>query len=560
MNVGFWAAILLSTLTGVFLLRIIVAEPDEKNMNPSVIAMLGAGIGTGLTSCVYFLLMMTALTDFVLLIDALLCVIVGALFFYRRNALGIGSGELPAINPSHKEGLRQLMKTASIGAILKIFRGQNFLNAGETVSRGFHAKTGFEKVLIAVFCVEAAAFVAAFIFAFLKEPHGRWDAWLIWNMHARFLFRAGEAWQGVFSVPMDWSHWDYPLLLPLSIVRSWKYASAEDIYAPALFAALFVLLTAGLLLGSVSSLRSRLAGIPAAMILLGTPFLILMGISQFADVPFSFFVLATAFLLFSAQRREGEASRLFMLAGITASLAAWVKNEGLLFFLVVALTIAVSGALKRGLKETTAKLAWFLAGAAPVMLVVITFKIGLAPPNDLTEGFRLGEAAWAKLADWSRYATIAKAFFVTALNFTAGPVDLRAGLMKINPGLVNIFLPVAWLFFIGFCPDKKERGAAATLGALLSLMVGGYFFVYLLTPLPLEYHIATSLNRLFLQLWPATIFLFFVLSGDPKISWEAQAKGPTVGGHSGAKRKRKQKSNRSGKSNRPGQLNDPLHF
>ncbi len=44
-------------------------------------------------------------------------------------------------------------------------------------------------------------------------------------------------------------------------------------------------------------------------------------------------------------------------------------------------------------------------------------------------------------------------------------------------------------------------------------MLIGYFFVYVLTPLDLAYHLATSLNRLFLQLWPGVIFLFFMIAG-----------------------------------------------
>ena len=61
----------------------------------------------------------------------------------------------------------------------------------------------------------------SFLIAYLKEPHGKWDAWLIWNMHARFLYRGGDAWREAFASGLDWSHWDYPLLLPLSIVRGW---------------------------------------------------------------------------------------------------------------------------------------------------------------------------------------------------------------------------------------------------------------------------------------------------------------------------------------------------
>jgi hypothetical protein len=49
-------------------------------------------------------------------------------------------------------------------------------------------------------------------------------------------------------------------------------------------------------------------------------------------------------------------------------------------------------------------------------------------------------------------------------------------------------------------------------------MLIGYFFVYVLTPLDLGYHLTTSLNRLFLQLWPSVIFLCFMIAGSPETS------------------------------------------
>src|SRR5438105_4139374 len=38
-----------------------------------------------------------------------------------------------------------------------------------------------------VFFVVVAAAVTGFILLGFKEPHGAWDAWSIWNLHARFL-------------------------------------------------------------------------------------------------------------------------------------------------------------------------------------------------------------------------------------------------------------------------------------------------------------------------------------------------------------------------------------
>ena len=45
----------------------------------------------------------------------------------------------------------------------------------------------------------------------------------------------------------------------------------------------------------------------------------------------------------------------------------------------------------------------FLAGAMPVLLIVLYFKLRLAPANDLVAGFSLAALA-DKLFDWDRYA------------------------------------------------------------------------------------------------------------------------------------------------------------
>ncbi|MHB8090075.1 MAG: hypothetical protein ACYDH8_00475 [Syntrophales bacterium] len=481
----FGVSLLLSLATGFFVIRLLLPEPAGERGSLPFQLFLGAGIGIGLSSCVYFLCMAAGITGLAPLLDGSLCLFSGALAFYIRR-------------PAKRTGGNAL--------------------AGRT-------KNGL--LLLTIFSVELAASCGAFFFAFLKEPHGRWDAWLIWNMHARFLARSGEAWREVFSLPMDWSHWDYPLLLPLSIVRGWKYAGAEGIYIPAALAFIFFLLTAGLLLFAVSRLQNLAGGLLATMLLLATPFFILMGISQFADIPFSFFVLATIVLLFLPEHFPEKGFGPLILAGIAAGLAAWTKNEGLLFFLIAALVLATATAFKRGGKAAAVRSGWFLAGALPILLFVIYFKMQLAPPNDLATGFAADASGWSKLTDLGRYGTIAKAFFITGLNFTQGPVDLRIG-MKLNFGAVNILLPVAWLWFMGVNRDPKNRMGVICAAAILLLMLSGYFAVYLLSPLPLDYQIATSLNRLYLQLWPSIVFLFFMMANQPENDWRYPRKSPAA--------------------------------
>ena len=66
--------------------------------------------------------------------------------------------------------------------------------------------------------------------------------------------------------------------------------------------------------------------------------------------------------------------------------------------------------------------------------------------------------------------------------------------------------------------DPALRASVAALG----LTLAGYFAIYVITPRDLYWHLRFSLNRLFLQLWPTVIFLFF-LSLSHQTSIESQS-------------------------------------
>ena len=55
-------------------------------------------------------------------------------------------------------------------------------------------------------------------------------------------------------------------------------------------------------------------------------------------------------------------------------------------------------------------------------------------------------------------------------------------------------------------PNPAFRSSVLTL----ALTLCGYFAVYVITPNDLYWHLRFSLNRLFLQVWPTVIFLFFL--------------------------------------------------
>jgi hypothetical protein len=481
----FIASLLIPMATGALLAFLFCPSLKNSAAGRAFGLFAGSGLGLGIASCIAFLCLPAGVTRSLPIVDLGVALLVGVVYFIASRRPAVGRDR-----PRPETG--------------RLSRFQIFL-AG-------------------IFSLELIASATSFILAFLKEPHGRWDAWLIWNLHARFLFRGGNHWREAFASGLDWSHWDYPLLLPLAIARSWNYMGGESLPVPAVMAALFTFLTLGLLCSSLALLRDMSQGFLAGMILLGTPFFIAMGAAQFADIPLAFFILLTlALLLVPARSAEGGEGAL-ILAGLAAGMCAWTKNEGLLFLPVATAglfgTMVPTGGWRQAFRRTAA----FLAGALPVLLIVFSFKLRLAPVNDLMAGFSL-ESLSGKLLDWDRYAVIARAFFITGISFTQGLIDVRAG-MHLNPGAVNIILLAVYLLYAGIRIGREDRPGLLQTGAILLLMPAGYFLVYVMTPLDLAYHLATSLNRLFLQLWPSVILLVFMIAGTP----EEAVNKPAAGG------------------------------
>jgi hypothetical protein len=118
--------------------------------------------------------------------------------------------------------------------------------------------------------------------------------------------------------------------------------------------------------------------------------------------------------------------------------------------------------------------------------------------------------------------------FAAEKTFTNADVPLAFFLLAT---LVLLFLPAR---------SPENRSGAPVLA--------GYFFVYVMTPLDLGYHLATSLNRFFLQLWPSVIFLFFMTAGAPETAASA---GDRPGPRSA------QPKTRPAKGNKPKRIQEP---
>ncbi len=356
---------------------------------------------------------------------------------------------------------------------------------------------------LAVFLVGAATFALASA----CWPHGDWDAWSAWNLHARFLYRGGEQWTGLFAEPLKWSHPDYPLLLPASVMRSWVFAGGETVAGPILVAFVFAAGIVLLLYSGLALLRGKLRASVAAMVLVGTPFFMGHAAAQYADVPLAFFYLATLVLLCLADRESADSRGLLALAGLACGMAAWTKNEGLLFMACILLARTWTSARTSGVRACWSRMRPLLAGLLPVALIILFFKIAYAPPNDI-----LGPAGRASALERvltpSRYATIGEWFLKEAFAFGRWE---ELPFIPVSP--VPLLLGALVLF--GIKPDARRLPGPATAAWTLALTLAGYFFIFLITPNTLEWQLSSAGGRLLIQLWPSALFVFFMVIRDP---------------------------------------------
>ncbi len=354
------------------------------------------------------------------------------------------------------------------------------------------------RLLVAAVSVTALGAAATFTAQTARFPHGMWDAWAIWNLRARFLFRGADRWRDGLSPLIGWSHPDYPLLLPLTVARGWMYVGGEGVAIPIAGAALFTVAGVAVAGSGVTVLGGPARGLLAALLLLGTPAFAVRGALQEADIPLALLLLSTVVLIAIRERQRGRAGRLGALAGLTIGLAAWAKTEGLL--MLVASLVAYLGATRRviGRRASIRHVAPLVLGAAPAFFLALLHRVWLAPPSEyLTQSVT---SLATRVADPGRYVTIARAFLV--------------GVLDLGGWIVGIVGVMALLYLVlGAHLAAENRVALRTGLGVLGLTLGGYFAAYLISPYDLRWHLGTSLSRLLLQLWPTAVFVFALTVG-----------------------------------------------
>lgn len=452
-------AIFPSIMIGIAVVQLLMPETNPPRIILKV--FLGVGLGMGITSCLFYF---------------------WRLFF-----------------PAQQTGYSYIELAILIvlwGAV--IWRG--FPGSDSAISNKPELNSIILWVLIAALAVMTVLAAKSFIGYQEANPHGAYDAWAIWNLHARMLFRGGEFWQSGFSIHLY--HADYPLLLPASIARVWFLLQEETYRTSMLIPVVYVASMVGLLFSVLFIARSLLQAAFGAVVLTGTAWFIEVASFQYADLPLAWYILATGSMLYLFWRSKGTDKGELVLGGLAAGLAAWTKNEGILFLAVVTVIVLATLWLSNrnnGSKHFLRSIFIYGGGMLLPLWALLSFKLGLAPPNDLVSGQNKFWVMQA-LTDVKRYQEVFQ--YLSAVIFDTWQFWMLVGVL---------------LYLVGAGPDVRIVGERTSLGVILTVfcvMFAAVIGIYLLSPWTPEIHIRTSAGRVLLQLYPLFLLNIFLMGND----------------------------------------------
>ncbi len=319
------------------------------------------------------------------------------------------------------------------------------------------------------------------------DSFGGQDAWYIWNVKARFLYHAQENWTLTFDKVAG--HRDYPLLLPITVARAWCYVGDDGPVGPRTVSIVFFVLWVTTIFTGAVKLRDVRAAIVGLMMFVMMPWVLRDAVCQYADIPVSAYMSGALLATVIAWEQPGQPRRWLILAGLLAAAAAWTKNEGAAFCVILLLVGTACLLISRTRRSS---LPWLWAGAAGVLIVLLWMKLGYAPRSIQLQAPD-SESRWAALLDPQRQAQLWRAFKFAALHHVGGSLWLIALLWLLLRGVRMGATAAMWLLVL--------LGQAAVCG-----------LVYLLTPYDIGWQLSTSFTRVVGQIWPMMALLPVVLA------------------------------------------------
>jgi len=306
----------------------------------------------------------------------------------------------------------------------------------------FVTRTAFPRLNLLIIAVLLVAF---FVIAVRPERiYGNWDAWAIWNVKARAVYFLG--WDMIRS-PI-FHHPDYPPLLPIIGALLMRIFGDTPLVIVAVHGVLLAIL---LLLPRWRWWALLIVGVISVQ----------YALTQYADL----FIAVTLLAATVTFQRKQDAQ-----LGLILGISLFVKNEGMV--------IALSFILMRVLVERRLPLRSMVV-LSPFVIALGVYKYWVGAPSEFFEA-----GAFQRMFDMSRQSLL---------------IPYMIGTSFIH---FNFALPVVLL--ITLLKDGKLRFIPPLV--VCAFILGGYWLIYTITPLPFLWHLDMSYDRLLFHLLPTFVY------------------------------------------------------
>jgi hypothetical protein len=354
--------------------------------------------------------------------------------------------------------------------------------------------------LLKIICLSILILEVVYMIIFwLIYPIYAWDAVALWDARAKYFYYNGDLGYLLFLKEHPRLHPSYPLLVPMNLTFFYsiffQYHHFSKIIFIFYFLFLFLFVYSSLRQCKLNSTYSLL--ISSLFTITGNFFF--HGIIAYADLGLTFFYTTSTILLFFFIK-TGKKSYLLNSA-IILGLMAWVKEEGIILmllniFILIIYQIVLKREKKIQFKDFFINNLYFFISFLiylPWFLIIIIFNL----QSDFIYNF-------------------------SKFDLNAITKDLKIIFVAVIKELLNYgnwgFLMWPTIFLILMMKMKllfKNPNFLLFIFCILHFFL--YILVYLITPLPLEWHLGTSLDRMLLHLTPIFCFLVgILLSENPK--------------------------------------------
>jgi hypothetical protein len=354
-----------------------------------------------------------------------------------------------------------------------------------------------DRVLLLFLLITFAASVAGFILTMLIRPHGSEDAWSNWNLVGRYIYGSKDMSNALDYIASN-TFPGYPFMVGLNVANGWIFVNDVTTRIPILASALFTYSIPAILFFTLIKIRNFRVAATATTLMCGA-WLAQAGTALYADIPVGSYFLAAGAML--ALYMHTESPGLITLAGFLVGIAGWTKNDGIPFILLTFFVVLVISFHQQNKKLVLS----FLLGLVIPAIAIGTYKLFLAAPGNIVT---TSNGPLERLFDISRFEVVLRHFTVTTSGYGSPPI-----------GYIWILFAILIVVGGGF-----HKQIVQYLSFLLFSQYAIYFFVYMITPLDLQWHLNTSMGRVLTHLMPLlTLNVFISLRSTPPFISSAES-------------------------------------